>query len=85
MIIYGFSWGNGGTWEEGEGKRGSGGEWGFVVQKRRRAQCVIEVSLAGVRRAIGQDSELVAHLMGPRGACGGGEVCRSFKMSGYRI
>ena len=24
MIIYGFSWGNGGTWEEGEGKRRSG-------------------------------------------------------------
>ena len=71
--------------ERGKRERGRGGEWGFVVQKRRRTQCVPEVHLSRVMRAIGQDSELVAHLMGPRGACGGGEVCRSFKMSGYRI
>lgn len=42
--------------ERGKRERGRGGEWGFVVQKRRRTQCDLEVSPAGVRRAIGNYS-----------------------------
>ena len=42
--------------ERGKRERGRGGEWGFVVQKRRRAQCALEVSLAGMRCAIGNYS-----------------------------
>ena len=42
--------------ERGKREKGSGGEWGFVVQKHRRTQCALEVSSAGVRRAIGNYS-----------------------------
>ena len=78
MIIYGFSWGNGGTWGEGEGKWRRGSEWGFVVQKRRRAQCVPEVHLSRVMRAIGNYSVRVERPMCPGVLCGGGRACRCF-------
>ena len=42
--------------ERGKRERGSGGEWDFVVPKRRRAQCAPEVHLSRVMRAIGNYS-----------------------------
>ena len=64
--------------ERGKRERGSGGEWCFVVQKHRRTQCALEVSSAGVRRAIGNCSVRVERPMCPGVLCGGGRACRCF-------
>lgn len=56
----------------------SGGEWGFVVQKRRCAQCAPEVHLSRVMRAIGNCSVRVERPMCPGVLCGGDRACRCF-------
>ena len=64
--------------ERGKRERGSGGEWGFVVQKHRRTQCALEVHLSRVMRAIGNCSVRVERPMCPGVLCGGGRACRCF-------
>lgn len=64
--------------ERGKRESGRGGEWGFVVQKHRRTQCVPEVHLSRVMRAIGNCSVRVELPMCPGVLCGGDRACRCF-------